>query len=414
VRSLFAAALAGTSLAVFADDWPQFLGPNRNGVSTETVSANWPASGPSVVWSRPVGAGFSGPVVIDTFVLLHHRQGSEEVIDCWKTPTDGPLQWRHSYPTRYRDDFGFDEGPRGTPAIAEGRVFAFGAEGTLTCLELTTGRRLWSVAAGREFGAEKGYFGFACSPLVHHGHVMLNLGGRDGAGIVAFDSSTGKLAWKATQHEAGYASPVIATLAESTLALFFTREGLVGLDPASGDVRFEFPWRSRQQASVNAATPLVVGDRVFLTASYGTGAVLLETHGDKPKALWSSDDALSSHYASVVEHEGFLYGFHGRQEYGAKLRCVEAASGKLRWSDDRLGAGSVLLAGSRLLILNDRGELCVAPATPDSFTPTARAQVLGTGARAYPALANGRLYARDTRNLICLDLRPSDRTAGPP
>jgi len=177
---------------------------------------------------------------------------------------------------------------------------------------------------------------------------------------------------------------------------------LVGAD--SGRVEGEFPCRARQGASVNAATPLVVGNRIFLTSSYGVGAVLLEWTGQVVKKLWANDDSLSSHYASVVHREGYVYGFHGRQESGAALRCIELATGKVRWTAEPLGSGSVLLAKDTLVILSERGELVVAPASPERFRAVARAQVLGTGVRAYPALSGGRLYARDTRKLVCLEL----------
>jgi outer membrane protein assembly factor BamB len=337
--------------------------------------------------------------------VLHHRRGDEEIIECWDANHDGPARWRHAYPSRYRDDFGFDEGPRATPVIAGDRVFAFGAEGTLTCVDFATGTLVWSVPAASQYNASKGFFGFATSPLVYQDRVLVNLGGRDEAGIIALNARTGEVVWKATKHEASYASPVLAPIDGSPMAIFFTREGLVALDPAEGRVRFEFPWRSRQHASVNAATPLVLGNKVLLSASYNTGAVLLDLHAGAPKPVWSGDDAISSHYASLVARDGFLYGFHGRQEYGPTLRCVEAKTGRVQWSEEGLGAGSVLLANNRLLILTDRGELCVAPATPKSFSPLNRAQVLGSGTRAFPALADGRLYARDTRQLVSLNLR---------
>jgi outer membrane protein assembly factor BamB len=328
-----------------------------------------------------------------------------EVIECFDATMGGKPLWTYSYATRYRDDFGFDDGPRGTPAIEDHNVYAFGAEGTLTCVQLGDGKLLWSVPTATEYHAGKGFFGFACSPLVHGGVVLVNVGGSDGAGIIGFDASTGKMRWKASQHEAGYSSPVMATIAGQSRAVFFTRQGLVVLDPGNGAVTTEFPWRSRISASVNAATPLMLGERVFLTSSYGTGAILLDLHGAQPATVWSGDDSLSSHYASVVAHDGYLYGFHGRQETGASLRCVEAATGKVKWSIDGYGCGSLILAQGTLLLLTERGELVVGPISPTPFQPVARFQILGAGTRSPPALSDGRFYARDTKRLVCLDLR---------
>jgi hypothetical protein len=161
---------------------------------------------------------------------------------------------------------------------------------------------------------------------------------------------------------------------------------------------------------VNAATPLVVGDTVFLSASYGTGAVLLRVGAEsKPQEVWSGDESLSNHYATSVHHNGFLYGFDGRQEESPRLRCVELNTGKVRWSENNFGAGTLLAAGDRLLVLKETGELLMAPATPEKFQPLARAHVLKGECRAYPALANGLFYARDKATLICLDLRAGDK-----
>lgn len=404
--ALLAAALSTTPGR--GADWPQFLGPRRDGSSPETLDTSWPANGPRTLWSRAVGTGFSGPVVVGGRVLLHHRQGDETLLEC--LPADaggGEPRWTHRAPTTYRDRFGFDPGPRATPCVDAGRVFTFGADGLLEALDLESGRLLWQVPTATRFQADQGFFGFASSPLVVDDLVLLAVGGRPDAGIVAFEAATGKVRWKATGHEAGYASPVLARLDGEARALFFTREGLVVLEPRTGNVRAEFPWRSPQNASVNAATPLVIGPRVLLSASYDTGATLLDLSGGTPRPVWSGDDRISAHYASLVHHQGLVFGFHGRQESGPTLRCLDAATGAVRWSRDGLGSGSLLLAGDQLVVLTERGELLVAPPSGEAFRPTSRAQVLGTGIRAVPALADGRLYARDKSKLVALDLRPA-------
>jgi outer membrane protein assembly factor BamB len=178
----------------------------------------------------------------------------------------------------------------------------------------------------------------------------------------------------------------------------------VALQPSDGQVIFRYPWRPRGSASVSAATPLVVDDLIFLSASYGAGASLLRFNERGPEEIWSRDDALSNHYATSVYREGFLYGWHGRQEQGCEFRCVEFKTGKVRWSEDGLKAGSVMMAGDELLVLTERGLLIRAPATPDGFKPTARAQILPSDVRAFPALANGFLFARSKAQLKCLDL----------
>ena len=396
--------LAVSSVPIPAQEWPQFLGPERDGrYGGPPLSTSWPGDRPATLWSRAVGEGFAGPVVARGRVLLFHRVGDREVLEALDALTGRPL-WRHDYPTAYRDDFGFDEGPRAVPVVSGNRVFTFGAQGRLHAVSLETGAPLWHVDTRARFGFRKGFFGAAGSPLVDGGRVIANIGG-DGAGIVAFDAASGAVLWTATSDEASYSSAVAADLGGVRQAVFFTRNGLVGLDPASGEVRFEQRWRSRLRASVNAATPLVVGDLVFVSASYGTGAGVFEADGAGLAPLWSSDDVLSNHYATSVHHDGYLYGFHGRQEYGPSFRAVELRTGAVQWSVDGFRAGTVTLAGDRLVIVRETGELVIAEASPAGFTPLARAPILPPVIRAYPAIAGGLLYVRNGDTLVCLDLR---------
>lgn len=401
------AGASGAKPSPAAGDWPQFLGPGRNGVSDDAVRSTFPPAGPRVLWRKETGAGFSAPVIADGKLVLFHRVGDEERVDCLDAITGKEL-WSSAYPTAYIDDFGMDTGPRSTPAIADGLVYTFGADGELTCWKLDDGEHVWQINTRNDFASDKGFFGRACSPLIEGDAVILTLGGRDGAGVVAFDRLTGKVLWKALEDEAGYASPVAATFGEKRRVLAFTRSWLASLDPATGEVLFQFPWRARIHASVNAATPLVIDDHIFLSASYETGAVLLRYDEPMPEKVWAGDESLSNHYATSVHHDGFLYGFHGRQEQGPSLRCVELKTGKVRWSKDGVGAGTLLVAQDQLLILTEKGELLLAPATPDGFKESARAQVLPFDSRAHAALAGGLYYARGKRQLICLDLRTPD------
>jgi len=234
--------------------------------------------------------------------------------------------------------------------------------------------------------------------------LLLNVGGQDGAGIVAFDPETGKEIWRATDDEASYSSPVAAPIRGQPAFLALTRSHLVALAARDGQLLFQHPFRPPIRASVTAASPLVIGDLAFISASYNTGAALLRLTDPKPEVVWAGDDILSNHYATSVHHAGYLYGFDGRQEQGCNLRCVELATGQVRWSEERFGAGTLIRAHDTLLILTEKGELLQAPASPEKFQPRQRAQILGFGTRAYPALADAKLYARDKRNLVCVDL----------
>lgn len=401
---LLALGLAGASTS--ASDWPQFLGPNRNGVTVgDGLAQTWPKEGPPVVWRRNVGQGFAGPAVKDEKVILFHRFDDKELIECLDA-TDGKPVWSHDYPSSYRDGFSSDYGPRSVPAIAQGKVFTLGADGAIRCVDFKSGKEIWGAEARKTYGAEKGFFGLACSPLVHGEAVILSIGGKNGAGVVALGVEDGKLLWKATDQEADYSSPTTATLHGKRRLLFFLREGLFGLDPKSGQVRFKFRWRARMHASVNAAMPVVVGNRVFVTSSYNTGDNLLEIGADNSlKSVWSGS-SFSSQYGTPMHKGGFLYGLAGRHDSheGTSPRCVELATGKTLWTLPGLKSAAMIMAGSDLLTLTERGELIRIPANPNKGTITARAQILGSGVRAQPALADGKLFARDGRRFVCLDL----------
>ena len=209
--------VAGALLS--AADWPQFLGPTRNGVySGPPLADTWGPAGPRVVWRKQVGQGFAGPAVVGRRVILFHRVGNEEVVESLDAAT-GATEWRYAYPTTYRDDFGFDEGPRAVPVVADGIVYTFGAEGQLHAIDLAKGTRIWSEDTMKRFGVPKGFFGAGGSPLVEGGRVIANIGG-DKAGIVAFDAKTGKVLWTATDDDASYSSGVAATIGGKRSACF--------------------------------------------------------------------------------------------------------------------------------------------------------------------------------------------------
>jgi outer membrane protein assembly factor BamB len=274
----------------------------------------------------------------------------------------------------------------------------------LTCLEFDNGKKVWQRPLSDDYKVRKGFFGVGTSPILDGDLLLVNVGGRD-AGIVALNKNTGKEVWTATKQQASYSSPTAANIDGVRHALFFTREGIVSLDPATGAVRFSKRWRSRMDASVNAATPVVVGNQTFFSASYGTGAILITAKKDGFDEVWSGDNILSNHYSTSIPHNGFLYGFEGRQEAGALLRCVEWKTGKIRWTQDPFGCGSMILADGNLIILTENGELALVEANPDAFREKARASVLGKPCRAQIALADGHLYARDSAKLVCFDLK---------
>lgn len=403
-RTLAALGLIAASVVGWGQDWPQFRGPNRDGVVPGRESLpSFPSGGPQMVWDRTVGSGFSAPAVAGERLLLFHRQGGNEVVEALRA-ADGKSLWKFTYETTYKDDFGFENGPRATPVIADGRVLTFGAAGVLHSLDLETGAEQWSVDTHAEFGVRKGFFGAASTPLVLNGKVIANIGGPDGAGIVAFDVDSGATVWAVTDDEASYSSPVAARIDGVVLAIFFTREGLVALEPETGRVVYQRRWRSRSRASVNAAAPIVLGDIVFLSSSYGTGAIAIRLREGEMEVLWSGEDVIDNHYSSCVRSGSTLFGFHGRQEYGQSFRAADLVTGDVLWSSERMPAGSVIRVGDRLLLLLESGELLLAAASREKLEVISRAQILGRETRAFPAVAHGLLFARDKDTLVCLRL----------
>ena len=405
---VFSSALACLlTVSACGADWPQFLGAQRDGRSPEKIAGVFPSTGPEIVWSVPVGEGLAGPAVADGRVILCHRVGDQSVIEAF-TAEGGRKLWRQAQRTEYRDQFGFDNGPRSTPTFSAGMVFAYGADGRLTCVEAATGALQWTRDLAVELEAPSGWFGRACAPLVVGELVLVNAGGRwqgKPAGVVAFRVADGSVAWAGSQDEASYSSPITASLSAGPAAVFFTRKGVELLNPSTGATLVSEVFEPDIAASVSACTPVMVGpSRFFLSGCYALGAKVWEVGpGYTLKTLWAHNDVLDSHYGTPVLFEGHLYGFHGRQEQGQELRCVRVADGVVRWSQ-RLPAGSVLLAAETLVVLTEKGELIVAPATPDGFKPSDRGNILAATTRAFPALSNGLLYARDGKKLVAVRL----------
>jgi len=403
--ALLAGAACSTTTGDDDSDWPQFLGPHRNGKVTAAVRRQLDPHGPTILWRRPVGAGYASPAVVDGTLYLFHRLDNEEIVEAMDAAT-GETLWRTGYPADYRDvEFGFDEGPRATPTIVDGVVYTSGAKRRVQALDAATGERLWEFDAIERYDTRRAPFGSAAQPFWIDGRIVLNIGGRE-AGIVAVDAATGDTVWTATDHEASYAPPLLVELGGERRLLFFTRMGLVDLDPADGRLRSTLLWHSRSWASVNAAMPVQVDGQIFLSASYGTGATLLELTSDGFTPTWTSDDVLSNHYVTSIYHRGTLFGMHGRQPLNPSLRAIDPLTAEVRWTQRRFGTGSLLLAGETLIVVRESGELTLVDAVGDEYRELGQARLLDGVVRAYPALAGGVLFVRDEQELIAVDLRP--------
>jgi outer membrane protein assembly factor BamB len=389
---------AEESSASSSSDWPQWRGPTRTGRSQETdLLENWPEEGPAIVWRAPSGEGYSSLAVANGKAYTVVQLGEEETVLCWEADT-GKEVWRFGYTGRFSNM----PGPRSTPSVDKDRVYTVGATGLFHCLNTANGKVMWKHDLLKEYQAPLPSYGVSFSPLVEGDLVLTNPGGPQGCCLVAFDKNTGKEKWKSFDDLAGYSSPLICTLAGRRQAVFFTGKNVVGVGLEDGKVLWQFTWETN--FNCNAATPIVLGNYVFISTNYGKGCALIEvTAGAGDKLLANSvyqHNRMRNHFSSCVLHGEHLYGFDDNL-----LVCMEFRTGKIKWKERGFDKGSLLIANHDLIILGEHGQLVLAEASPQSFRAKSKFQVSLQKCWSAPALANGRLYVRDEKEVVCLDLR---------
>jgi outer membrane protein assembly factor BamB len=324
------------------------------------------------------------------------NKGGMDVVFCLDAST-GTEIWKHTYPQGL-DARQFEGGPAGTPTVDGDRVYTLSHEGDLFCLAASSGNVLWSKNLQRDFGGRRQRWGYAGSPLVDGGLVILDSGG-EGASNVALDKTTGAVKWKAGSDGAGYSSPVAFDLAGTRCVALFKGDALVGLNAANGQELWRYPWQTSYD--VNAPTPIVFGNKIFITSGYGTGCALVQIHPGKVTEIWRNKN-LRSQLASPVLVQGYIYGIDGNVG-GGELRCLDFRNGEIKWRQN-IGGGTLIAAGGYLLALSERGELIVTEASPTNYREVARAQVLGGHCWVAPAVADGKIYCKNNQgSLVCLD-----------
>jgi outer membrane protein assembly factor BamB len=398
-------------------DWPCLFGPAHDSISRETgIITSWPDSGPTEKWRRSLGTGYSVPVVAEGHLIVFHRQGDEEIIQSLD-PATGEPQWRFAYATAFQCRFRYSSGPYSTPAIDEGHVYAWGAEGKLHCLQLDDGGLVWRRSLREEFDATELLFAVGASPLVWQDRLILNVGGRRNdnvgddrkasAGIVALDKQTGRTLWTATDHGASYATPRAATIHGRDYLFVLTDAGLVSLDPRDGRVHWEIPFQSKHREAVNATSPLVYGDRVMISA-YMLGSLCLKVTADgNYEEVWRQRRGLDSHYNNLVAIGGRVYGFSARDRT-ASLWCIDLATGKSLWKlPSEFGRGMSLAIDGQLLLLGEYGHLGSMPLGGErpALTCMTPEPLLDGPCYTQPILSRGLLYLRNESTLVCYNLR---------
>jgi outer membrane protein assembly factor BamB len=381
-------------------DYPQFLGPNRDAtVPGVRLARSWPSPGPAALWRQPIGKGWSGFAVAGGLAVTLEEQDGRERVVAYGLET-GKVRWSHEGGRGFSSPMGGD-GPRATPAIDGGRVYAFGAHGTLTALDLASGRLLFERDVLAENGARRPAHGVASSPLVVDDVVVVLAGGPGGRSLVAYDARTGERRWSGGDDPAAYSSPRLATLGGVRQVVVLSLDHLSGHDARTGAVLWQDPWPENAE---KVSQPVVLeGDRVFLSVGYGVGGRLVkvsrtEAGSWSAEVLWRSRN-LKAKFTQVVSHGGFLYGL----DEGV-LVCLDPRDGERRWKEGRYGHGQVLLAGDLLLVQAEDGDVALVDATPDRHAELGRFPAVSGRAWATPALAGDLLLVRSDAEAACYRL----------
>ena len=378
--------------------WPQWLGPDRNGISPETGLFGDKSSFKET-WRVQGGKGFSGLSIVGDRIYTMYIHSGEEFAVCldagngevlWRTRTDDNLVERQG-----------GDGPRATPAVDGGMVYVFSAHGKLHALDSQTGSRQWSHDLVSEFGGKKPRWGFSASPLVEGDLVLIEAGGKGGQSLIAFDKTSGEVAWKTGSDNPGYSSPITTTIGQTHQAVFFTGYGLISVVPQHGRVLWKHPWKTKH--NVNAATPVFIPpNRFFISSGYGTGGSVVEVTatdgGYEVAEVWRNKE-MKNHFATSIYYQGHLYGFDS-----SILKCLDAETGTEKWKTRGYGKGSLIIADGHLVILGEKGNLGLAAATPEGFVEKANTWVFRSKCWTAPALADGRLYLRDDSEIVCIDV----------
>jgi outer membrane protein assembly factor BamB len=380
-------------------DWPQWRGPNRDGISKETgLLKSWPASGPKVLWRTSSGEGYSGISIANGRGYTMLGLGSDEVLVCFDAAT-GKEVWRFKMDSQFYNDHG--NGPRSTPTVDGNLVFAQGAKSMLYAVRADNGQKAWGIDLKKEYGAKIPTWGVSTSPLVEGDLVLVDVGGKSGYSICAFNKTTGKLVWNSQTDLPGYSAAIAITANGHRQAVFFTGSAAVSVSPKDGKMFWRFPWETSYD--VNAATPIFIpSDKVFISSGYGVGAAVLRIQGTNGslnvEPVWKSR-VMKNHWASSIHHQGYIYGFDD-----AILACIDANTGEQKWQQRGFNKGSLIFADGHLIILGERGNLALVEATPAGYKEKSSAEVLRGKCWTMPTLAGGKLYVRNQSEMLCLDM----------
>jgi outer membrane protein assembly factor BamB len=382
--------------------WPDFRGPNRDGRYDETpIRTDWPSGGLPQLWKQPIGLGYASFVVADGRAFTIEQRRQQEVVAAYDVATGREL-WTHGWEGAFAEALGGD-GPRATPTYEGGRIYALGALGELRCLHARDGALVWRRNILTDNDAPNLQWGMSAAPLIVDENVVVLPGGPRGKSVVAYNKMTGEPVWKSLDDPQAYTAPMLVTIGSVRQILIVSALRAAGLTVDQGRLLWEYPWVT--QMAISVAQPLLLGnDRVFLSASYGHGAAAVEVtrtaNGFATRTVWENT-RMKNKFTSSVLHHGYIYGLDE-----AILACLDAATGELKWKGGRYGYGQVMLAGDRLIVLTEDGDVALVKATPDRFEQEARFAAIAGKTWNHPVIADGRLLVRNLREMAAFDIRP--------
>jgi outer membrane protein assembly factor BamB len=401
--------------------WPQWLGPQRDGVTHEpNLLLEWPEKGPKVLWElrgedesgNPLRGGFSSFAVRGDHVYTMFGEGEEEIVICLEADT-GKKVWSDTLPIQGAPQY---PGPRSTPTLAEDRLYVVSSVGLFRCYEASQGKMLWEHDLKTEFATKQPSWGFACSPLIVDDLVIVVPGGSSGNSVVAFDRETGKPRWQAGSDPAGYSSPVSFEVGGVKQVVVFTAQNVIGLKANDGEELWRYPWET--DYGVNAATPITfhtkrgetVSSYVFISSGYRTGCALVKVAGSgeagfQAQAVYVSN-VLACHFSTPVRYQDHLYGMN---EDRPLLTCLDLRTGKVKWQKQGFHKGTLIRVDDHLLVMGERGNLALVKANPEKYQEISQARVLRSQrCWSTPTLADGKLYVRDQDHVVCLEMRKQE------
>jgi outer membrane protein assembly factor BamB len=400
-------ALAGGT--VRAEDWPNWRGPDHNGISRETGwDANKLKDGPHVLWRKQIGTGFASVTVSDGRAYAmgnsakpdgKSSQEQKDTLWCFDAKTGAEI-WKHTYPCLLEPK-SHEGGPSATPTVEAGRVYILSKQGHVFCLDATKGTVVWQKHLTNDYGVKPHEWGFSGSPIIVGELIVLNAGTHG----LALRKQDGSLAWVNEKGPAGYSSAVPYEQQGKKCVAILGNQEVYGVVAATGQILWKQPWKTMYDESIPDA--IVAGDELFMSSGLGTGAALFQIQGDKLVRIWSHKK-MQNWLSTSVLWRGHIYGVDAGD--GGALKCLDFQTGAVKWAHEGLGAGSVTLAGGKLIALSDKGRLMIAKASPAGYTELAAAQILEGKCWTPPVLANGRIYARNADgDLVCIDVSGAGR-----